>query len=77
MDKVQALYSSSFFKNQLEKKLPNYILNLQNILTDTIIFSFTETQGPPQKTTTFARVRPGLLEGLSFRNRSGRAAQTR
>lgn len=75
MDKVQALYSSSFFfffKNQLEKKLPNYILNLQNILTDTIIFSFTETQGPPQKTATFACVRPGLLGVFSFKNRSGR-----
>jgi hypothetical protein len=73
MDKVQALYSSflfCFFKNQLEKKLPNYILNLQNILTDTIIFSFTETQGPPQKTATFACVRPGLLGVFSFKNRS-------
>lgn len=72
MDKVQALYSSFFFlKNQLEKKLPNYILNLQNVLTDTIIFSFTETRGPPQKTATFACVHPGLLGGLSFKNRRG------
>lgn len=74
MDKAQALYSSSFFffKNQLEKKLPNYILNLQNILTDTIIFSFTETQGPPQKTATILPVRAqGSWEFLSFKNRSG------
>lgn len=69
MDKVQALCSSSFFfflKINWKKKLPNYILNLQNILTDAIVFSFTETQGPPQKTATFACARPGLLGIFSF-----------
>lgn len=69
MDKAQALYSSSFFffKNQLEKKLPNYILNLQNILTDTVIFSFTETRGPPQRTATILPVRAqGSWEFLGF-----------
>lgn len=70
MDKAQALYSSSFFfflKINWKKKLPNYILNLQNILTDTVIFSFTETRGPPQRTATILPVRAqGSWEFLSF-----------
>lgn len=81
MDKAQALYSSSFFflKINWKKKLPNYILNLQNILTDTVIFSFTETRGPPQRTATiFACACPGLLGVFKFfKNRSGSVGEPR
>ena len=41
--KKYKLCTTVLFKNQLEKKLPNYILNLQNILTGTIILAFMKT----------------------------------
>lgn len=72
MDKVQALYSSSFLKINWKKKLPNYILNLQNIQIASFFFQLHRDTRTTTKTAAFARVLSGLLEVLSFKNRSER-----